>query len=30
MQIAMAMDEALMNAMVHGNLEVSSESAADR
>jgi CheY-like chemotaxis protein len=25
MQIAMAMDEALLNAMVHGNLEVSSE-----
>ncbi len=25
MQIAMAMDEALMNAMVHGNLEVSSD-----
>jgi anti-sigma regulatory factor (Ser/Thr protein kinase) len=25
MQIAMALDEALLNAMVHGNLEVSSE-----
>lgn len=25
MQIAMALDEALLNAMIHGNLEVSSE-----
>ena len=25
MQIAMALDEALLNAMVHGNLEVSSD-----